>query len=473
IPELGNYSALCMYCGALPLLLAFYGAVFGRMRARLFFAAAGILALLLALGTPLTALFSVIPGLNMIDSHRILFLYTFAVPVLAGIGWEAIEKKSGARAPGVWALFGVFAASAILFALWAAKAGVGSSGPGAGVIMKLALPAFAGLALMLLKKPALRIRWAAAVVIIFLDLVLWAGWYAPTTPKKYLFPETPSTLLLEQDRGLFRIHGVGDDWLLLPNTAMQYGLNDIRGIESLYPERYFHLINAVSGRKFGIINDRRNVLEIFGHDSPFVDMINVKYIFSTDPITEPGNEQYAELMKEDMRVTLNRGAFPRFYGVRAAYVMDSPLSVLKAVSAPDFNPAAGILLDRENSGLEPGFYPQDASAGMIALDIAGLDYRPGDIGFSVTAPEACWLASSEPQDPGWLAYIDGEPAQVFTANYHFRAVRLPGGKHSVEFRYRPRTVHAGAVSALAACLLLLLWIFAGKRLPASRHKGRF
>jgi hypothetical protein len=66
--------------------------------------------------------------------------------------------------------------------------------------------------------------------------------------------------------------------------------------------------------------------------------------------------------------------------------------------------------------------------------------------------------------PGWIAYVDGEKTDILRANYTFRAVRLPTGRHTVEFRYRPWTVLAGLCISLSAVLIgIAVCIRDGKR----------
>ena len=48
-----------------------------------------------------------------------------------------------------------------------------------------------------------------------------------------------------------------------------------------------------------------------------------------------------------------------------------------------------------------------------------------------------------------------DPAALYRANLAFRAVLVPPGRHTVTFRYEPRSLRvAFAVSALAACLIV-------------------
>ena len=65
---------------------------------------------------------------------------------------------------------------------------------------------------------------------------------------------------------------------------------------------------------------------------------------------------------------------------------------------------------------------------------------------------------SEKFHPGWEADIDGAPTPILRANVMFRAVRVPGGQHSVTMRYRPLGATLGAFVTLACLAGALLFI---------------
>jgi len=71
--------------------------------------------------------------------------------------------------------------------------------------------------------------------------------------------------------------------------------------------------------------------------------------------------------------------------------------------------------------------------------------------------------------PGWRASVDGESAPIYLANHAFRAVPLPEGDHTVEFRYEPATYRVGLFVSLLTLGMLLS--FGGACLVSSRARA--
>jgi uncharacterized membrane protein YfhO len=69
-----------------------------------------------------------------------------------------------------------------------------------------------------------------------------------------------------------------------------------------------------------------------------------------------------------------------------------------------------------------------------------------------------YLVMSDTYYPGWTAQIDGTKTEVMRANFNFRAIYLPKGEHTVEFRYVPRFLLVGALISLATLLTVGGWL---------------
>jgi hypothetical protein len=63
--------------------------------------------------------------------------------------------------------------------------------------------------------------------------------------------------------------------------------------------------------------------------------------------------------------------------------------------------------------------------------------------------------------------VDGNPAEIFTANYIFRGLFIPAGSHQVDFKYQPRWWPPMVPGLILWLLSLpLLWRFALRK-PAA------
>jgi hypothetical protein len=76
------------------------------------------------------------------------------------------------------------------------------------------------------------------------------------------------------------------------------------------------------------------------------------------------------------------------------------------------------------------------------------------------SPGQAYLVLADSFDPGWSATVDGSPVPIHPAYLAFRAVYLPAGAHSVEFRYEPAGFRSGLLTGaigVLACLAVLAW----------------
>jgi hypothetical protein len=80
------------------------------------------------------------------------------------------------------------------------------------------------------------------------------------------------------------------------------------------------------------------------------------------------------------------------------------------------------------------------------LDVQVQTFQPG------------YLVVAEVWYPGWQATLDDKAIELVRADYLFRAVAVPAGKHQVTMSYRPATFYLGVSLSLLAWFLVG-WIF--------------
>ena len=300
----GAYIENACYVGILPLLLALAGLflTWQRSAATRFFAIAALVALLLALGTPLNALlFFGIPGFAQTGSPgRILVLWSFCLPVLAAIGTDAllrVERPAlGRPATGLAALAALTFGYAALWIGVHAPAGTLAANVGAeGDLWRLPVGVLLGTAALFwlrgrgsLKTPALAGALAALAAV---DLLAVGYGFNRTSPPRNVYPVTPLIAFLQQHEGEGRIMPVNRRWslssrppdaVLPPNAATVYGLNDTQGYDSLLTGQYFAFAGAMDGGS-PAPPENGNMVFTYGIGSSETREAAAKYVVTQQP----------------------------------------------------------------------------------------------------------------------------------------------------------------------------------------------
>ena len=107
--------------------------------------------------------------------------------------------------------------------------------------------------------------------------------------------------------------------------------------------------------------------------------------------------------------------------------------VVAALSIPDFNPSNQVVFSKPLPAEVLKRLP--VKPAQLSFEM-GKD-EPDDQSFQIHLDSDSLVSFSEVNFPGWKAFVDGQPSEIFTANSVFRALFVPSGEHSVEFRFEP------------------------------------
>lgn len=190
-----------------------------------------------------------------------------------------------------------------------------------------------------------------------------------------------------------------------------------------------------------LIDDLKNGKALPYEKTPALNMLNTKYYIVGDQanavIQNPGNYGNAWFVE---RVQLVKNA-------------DEEINMignvdLKTMAIVDIAFATGL----NEFNVKP-----DSSA-MIEL----VSYAPNKMIYkSSSTSEQIAVFSEVYYDKGWNAYLDNELVPHFRADYILRAMKIPAGEHSIEFKFEPKSYLRGEKISLASSLLLgILIIFA-------------
>jgi len=265
------------------------------------------------------------------------------------------------------------------------------------------------------------------------------------------FPEMPVDKAILQDKDLY--------YRVLPlqnpfqDARASYYHKNIGGYSAAKLRRYQEIIenhfvpemqNLIKGLQAG------NLPDSLLSQLPAINMMNTKYLIydlNNPPLQNPhamGNAWFVN----DYKTVANA---------------DEEIATLKGI-----DPANEVVIDKRFSEFVGNKKFQKDQTGSIILT----EYKPNYLKYSAKASSEQLAVFSEVYyDKGWNAYIDGEKVPHFRVNYILRAMILPAGTHTVEFKFHPKSYYAGNTISLASSLLLILAV-AGYAYNEYRRKSK-
>ena len=174
-----------------------------------------------------------------------------------------------------------------------------------------------------------------------------------------------------------------------------------------------------------------------------LNMLNTRYV-----ITQNGAQ-------------LNPTAFGNAWFVKEIRWVNTPNEEIEAIGDADLKEVAFVdtcwrsKVQSEVAMTQPAF-----------IELANYA-NPGNLFYESESSENGIAVFSEVYYKTWRAFIDDEEVPVLRANYILRAVEIPAGKHTIEFRCKDELLQKSqvvsvAASALIALIILLLLIFRRK-----------
>lgn len=100
----------------------------------------------------------------------------------------------------------------------------------------------------------------------------------------------------------------------------------------------------------------------------------------------------------------------------------------------------------------------NASPGQPGDTIFETSYAPNHLTYKAKSAKGGIAVFSEIYFPwGWDVTIDGKPAQLGRANYVLRALRIPAGEHTIDFRFDPKSLKVtNGISIAAVSIIYIL-----------------
>ncbi len=211
-----------------------------------------------------------------------------------------------------------------------------------------------------------------------------------------------------------------------------------------YTSYFHHSIGGYHGAKLQRYQDLID-RQLSKQNMAAFNMLNTKWVIQSNRQGQGGEVALQ-----------NPGALGNAWFVDSVKIVGTADEEMDALT--ELNPAKTAIVHNEFKDFVQTINPS-SPANRIQLT----DYSPNHLTYSANVSGASSLAVFseiyyKPEQQAWQAYIDGQAVDHFRANYLLRALNIPPGKHTVEFRFTPKTYVMGEKIDLTASIVLVLGI---------------
>ncbi|MFV5702111.1 YfhO family protein [Flavobacterium sp. XS2P12] len=237
------------------------------------------------------------------------------------------------------------------------------------------------------------------------------------------FQEKPSDVEILKDTTHYRVFEVSGN---LSSARTSYFHKSIGGYSAVKPRRMQQLFDY----------------QIAKSNMEILNMLNVKYVIQTD---KEGKEF----------PTSNPNANGNAWFVSQVKLVNSADGEMKALDSLDSKNVA--VVNSKDFEIKNTAFAKDSSA-TITLE----NYKPNYLKYvSDNSNEGLAVFSEIYYGKGWNAYIDGKSVSHTRVDYVLRALNIPAGKHTIEFKFEPQVIKTGSTITLISSIGMLLLLIGG------------
>lgn len=244
--------------------------------------------------------------------------------------------------------------------------------------------------------------------------------------------------------------------LLSPNMNILYSIDSLDYYDDLMDRRNARLLSYLGSNR-GTYGESLADMDVpfeektklFLERLPLLSMTNVKYITSLYPLDHSRLKLISELRvtSYELREYIyeNLDVVPRYY-------LANDVEITPALSEKDGWENLIKHKITENTKSQKTLIECDSCYTNETPPLTSPPYQGGDkegvqaavpttqtnttYTFNIETDAHQWFIFGQNNLPGWTATIDGASVEIHRANYLFQAIRVPPGKHVIEWKYK-------------------------------------
>jgi len=305
------------------------------------------------------------------------------------------------------------------------------------ILRTIFFAAVAGLILWLANRKTIKPAIAIAVIglFAFIDVMAVNVTYLNSDNFKekeeynVVFEPTASDNQILQDKGYYRV------------------LDVAQGIGAAFNQgalaSYFHKnIGGYHPAKLSIYQDLiEKQLYNYPNCKPVLDMLNTKYIITGQP--------------GQTTVQTNPGALGAAWFVKGIRFVNSPKEEMNALSTLTVRDSAVANISFNKTLRQPAGFDSTSTISFVKNENDSIRYT------TKSSIEQLAVFSEVYYDKGWNAYVDGKQTDIAKVNYVLRAIMVPAGEHTIEFKFEPKSHQTGWTITTITSILMVLLLLAG------------
>jgi hypothetical protein len=336
------------------------------------------------------------------------------------------------------------------------------------------IPFFAGtIGILLLAR---RRIYFAALAFLFVPIThVYLDFKTPQgLPNRYdPFKLPPYANFLKNSGEFSRI--VALDGILMPNFSGAFGLHDIRYINALSVKDY----NTYMGCLFPFYAEYAkassslwftgvpaseddsviSTIETLWDNMHYLSLMGVEYVVTPRNID---NENFPPVYRGEVNIFRPPFWLPRTFIARQVRYESSPEQAIDMIRHLGSAIQNTIILEKKI----PDRYITNAHPHDIHSQVSILEYGVNEVIIQAATEKPGILVLTDVFYPGWKAYVDGKPSEIFRVNGLVRGVLLDKGNHTVVFRYLPPTFLAGLILAVLSFITCIMLFCLGSKRAA-------